>query len=147
MNSKSARRAFGVGIVAVGLAACSAGSNGLGRTMSSWQGSKFDEVTTAWGEPDICETRDTRRVCSWHDLVSGRSLSSARICVRSLEIGSDDVVTGWRWRGDYCSATADRIMANSRRERPDVLDAATDEPAEIEVAATRPAERPAQGRN
>lgn len=111
----------------------------LGHTMSSWQGSHIDEVSSAWGQPNACETMDGRRICSWHDVVSGFSLSTARTCVRSLEIDPDGVVTGWRWRGDYCYATADRVMARAQFERPDAL---APESREVEVAVTRPAEQP-----
>lgn len=129
------------------LAAGCSSTGELGHTMNSWQGSHVDEVSAAWGEPHTCETVEGRRICSWYDMVSGFSLSTARTCARSLEIDTDGIVTGWRWRGDYCYAAADRVMARAQFERPDALAAESPESGEVEVAVTEPAERPAQDRN
>lgn len=112
----------------------------LGHTMGSWEGSHIDEVRVAWGQPNTCETIDGRRICAWHDMVSGFSLSTARTCVRSLEVDPDGYVTGWRWRGDYCYATAERVMARAQSERPDALAADSRESADVGVAVTRPEE-------
>jgi hypothetical protein len=118
MGKTMLRCAF-CGVLTMVVAACGRGE--LGRSMSSWQGSQFDEVVQVWGEPDICEIVDGRRICSWHDMVSGYSLSGIRICVRSLEIDAEGAVIGWRWRGDYCHTTTDRVMARAPGGRPDAL--------------------------
>ena len=104
---------------------CSTGE--LGHTMGSWQGSHVDEVLLAWGQPDACETQDGRRICAWYDVASGYSLSNAHTCTRSLEFDADGYVTGWRWRGDYCSTTADSVLARAQFERPDALAAESSE--------------------
>lgn len=115
-------------------------SGELGHTMGSWEGSSFEDVTAAWGQPDNCETTEGRRICSWNDMVSGYSLSAARTCVRSLEIDPSGYVTGWRWRGDYCFATAERVLARAPSDRPGALDADSDDTDSVEVALTQPAE-------
>lgn len=114
----------------------------LGHTMGSWQGSHFDEVTGAWGAPNTCETIDGRRICAWHDMVSGFSLSTTRTCIRSLEIDPEGYVIGWRWRGDYCYETAERVMARAQYERPDALAAQSPDADadDVGVAVTQPAE-------
>lgn len=120
------------------LAGCASGK--LGSTMSSWQGSHIDDVTAAWGEADECKTNDGRHICKWHQQAAGFSLSTASSCVRSLEIDDDGIVVGWRWRGDYCFASSDQVLARSQRERPEALDAADGGSDSVGVAVTRPAE-------
>jgi len=127
------------GLQAAVLVGCNATGN-LGTTMGSWQGSNFGDVTAAWGEPDTCDTIDGRRICSWYDMVSGFSLSTAQTCVRSMEIAPDGEVTGWRWRGDSCADSASRILARTQVERPNALAVEADEADDVEVAATQPAE-------
>ncbi|MGI9342942.1 MAG: hypothetical protein ACR2QV_08820 [Gammaproteobacteria bacterium] len=115
-------------------------SEQLGSTMNSWQGSHIDEVAAAWGAPDECATNDGRRICKWHDQAAGFSLSTASSCVRSLEIDPDGIVVGWRWRGDYCFASSDRVLARSQTDRPEALDSADRGTDSVGVAVTQPAE-------
>ena len=137
MKLQSLRWVF-YAVAVVTMSACT--SSELGQTMGSWQGSHFDEVTGAWGKPNSCETTDGRRICAWHDVVSGFSLSATRTCVRSLEIDPDGYVIGWRWRGDYCYETAERVMARAQYERPDALAAQSPDANDVGVAVTQPAE-------
>ena len=118
------------------LAGCSSHGE-LGGTMSSWQGSHVDDVKLAWGQPTACETYDGRRICSWHDQSRRLSSSLTESCERSLEIDADGYVIGWRWRGDYCYATADQVMAQAQYQRPDALAAemSTGENACVAAAA------------
>lgn len=109
--------------------ACSSTAE-LGQTMGSWQGSHIDDVTLAWGQPTACDTIFDRRICSWH----------AQACVRTVEVDPDGVVIGWRWRGDYCHATADRFMARAQFERPGALTAESLDAENPDVAAIEPAE-------
>ena len=119
--------------------ACSTAAE-LGQTMGSWQGSHIDDVTLAWGQPTTCDTIFDRRICSWHDRVGGISPSTAQACVRTVEVDPDGVVIGWRWRGDYCHATADRFMARAQFERPGALTAESLDAGNPDVAAIEPAE-------
>jgi hypothetical protein len=137
MKRKLFRRACWV-LFAFSVSACS--TSDLGHTMRSWQGSHFDEVTAAWGQPNFCETIQGRRICAWHDTIGGPSLSATRTCVRSLEIDPDGIVIGWRWRGDYCGMTADRVLARAEYKRPDALAAQSPDTDDVGVAVTRPEE-------
>jgi len=125
-------------IFVIAMSACT--TTDLGHTMGSWQGSHFDEVTGAWGAPNTCESIDGRQICAWHDMVSGFSLSAPRTCVRSLEMDPEGYVIGWRWRGDYCYETAERVMARAQYERPDALAAQSPDADDVGVAVTQPAE-------
>lgn len=138
MIRQTVRYAVG-GILAAAIGGCFS-SGELGQTMSSWQGSSIDAVSAAWGPPDACETIEGRRICSWYDIASGYSLSTARACVRSLEIDPDGYVTGWRWRGNQCHATAGRVLARASAERPEALAPASPGTGDSDVAAILPAE-------
>ncbi len=128
------------GILATAIGGCFS-SGELGQTMSSWQGSSIEAVSAAWGPPDACETIEGRRICSWHDRASGQSRRAAWSCVRSLEIDPDGHVTGWRWRGDRCHASADRVLARAPDERPEALvPESGGESGDADVAAIPPAE-------
>ena len=122
------------GAALIVLAGCSHGE--LGNKMGSWQGSHVDDVKQAWGQPTACETFDGRRICSWHDRSASLSSISTESCERSLEIDADGYVTGWRWRGDNCYATADRVMAQAEFRRPDALTAEMSSGEETGVAST-----------
>ncbi len=127
------------GVLTAAIGGCF-GTGELGQTMSSWQGSSIDAVSAAWGAPDACETIEGRRICSWHDTASGYSLSTSRSCVRSLEIDPGGYVTGWRWRGDQCHATADRVQARASAERPEALGAESAGAGDTDLAVILPAE-------
>lgn len=127
------------GILAAAMGGCFS-TGELGQTMSSWQGSHIDEVGVAWGAPDACETIEGRRICSWYDIASGYSLSRGRSCVRSLEIDPDGYVTGWRWRGDQCHTTADRVVTRASAERPAALAPESRGAGDTDVVAILPAE-------
>jgi len=116
------------------LAGCSHGE--LGGTMSSWQGSHVDDVKMAWGPPTACDTYDGRNICSWHDKSSSLSTILSESCERQLEMDAEGYVIGWRWRGDYCYATADQVMARAQYRRPDALAAEMAESENAGVAAT-----------
>lgn len=119
------------------------GADRLGHTMRSWQGGHFDEVTRAWGQPDRCETIEGRRICAWYDVVSRLSVPTSRTCIRSLEIGPEGRITGWRWRGDYCFTTANRVLARAQVERPDALAGRRHTPVDPAPATAQSAPAPA----
>jgi len=135
MNLKHAKSGLLLaGAALVALSGCSQGD--LGHTMGSWQGSHVDDVMLAWGQPVNCGSFDGRRICSWQDTSVGMTATRTTSCERSLEIDPDGYVTGWRWRGDYCHATADRVMARAEFRRPDALAAELLEGENPGVSAT-----------
>lgn len=98
----------------------------VGSRLATWQGSHFDEVTASWGVPAECTDIDTLRVCKWHIrptavTVTATSFGSSS-CTTMLAFDEQDIVTGWRWRGDRCQQNITAVVSNLDRSRPDVFD-------------------------
>jgi len=131
-------------------AACS--TNSLSAKMASWQGSHIDEISSVWGSPDECTQRDGRELCTWSQSAAGKfiapnseTFNTRPICVRTVEIDTSGVITGWRWRGDRCPDAAAEVLARTTPERPEVL-AGNERSTTVELAVIEPAEQPAINR-
>ena len=92
--------------------------------MATWEGSHLIEVSAVWGPPESCESVDDRRLCTWQDqnwLGDVQLIAAQKVCARTLEINDAGYVTGWRWRGNRCQATAPVVLARNEIGRPEAL--------------------------
>jgi hypothetical protein len=114
-------------------------SDQMGSRLATWQGSHFNEVTSAWGQPVECSVIDSQRICKWQirpTVMDTRSPSvDTHSCATILAFDDANVVTGWRWRGDRCQQNATAVVSYSDRERPDAFSLDTDDEPTSDVAS------------
>ncbi len=119
----------------------------LGQRLASWQGSSYDAVVIAWGQPDRCEPGAATRICLWQMRPTAADVGATPgigvTCRTLFEFDADGRVIGWRWRGDRCQRIAPMLAAaNASGSRPDALaHARWREPEPGVVTAGRSAEQ------
>ena len=127
--------------VAFGLAGCSGGNGVMDGIMTSWNGSKLDEVVAQWGYPNTQQDYGDNKLYIWSRNVSMNLPSTANTtgtvssygtytafttfsgggvsnwnCDRILEVNSDSVIVGTQWRGNNCPFAEAMYAKNWRKK-------------------------------
>lgn len=106
----------------------------VGDRLVTWHGSRFEDVTAAWGQPVECSRAGVQRLCKWPIRPTAADASAdlavAVSCTTILAFDEAGMVTGWRWRGDRCRQVARAIVVHGDPGRPDAFRLETEaEPA------------------